>query len=225
MTRIVLVDKTGTLKHLNAKDVTEEVLYKKCGLKKPDGFERRAAWPVGLAKGAGTSSAVGAVELWAKDNGRAGTENKYELPPPVDTPLYFGTMALVARDEDGQLCDLEIDGWQKLYDALFGGFEDLDGSESEEEDELDSIPKSKKTKDGYLKDGFVVGGDSDSEEEEEDSDGGDDDDDEEDEAEEDEFGESAEETGTVDASMAEAGAGCGGSELEPDEYYYSDDDA
>jgi len=218
MTRIVLVDKTGTLKHLNAKDVSDDVLYKKCGLKKPDGFERRAAWPVGLAKGAGLGSAVGAVELWAKDNGRAGAENKYELPPPVDTPLYFGTMALVARDEDGELCDLDIEGWKKLYDALFGGFEDLDGSESEEEDELANIPKSEKTKEGYLKDGFVVGGDSDSDSDDEGS------------AEEDSDGyeevEEAElEGGSGVSDGVDNGVCSGGSELEPEDYYYSDEEA
>ena len=42
---------------------------------------------------------------------------------------------------------------------MFGGFEDLDATAAEdenEEDELDDIPDSMKTKEGYLKDGFVV---------------------------------------------------------------------
>jgi hypothetical protein len=42
---------------------------------------------------------------------------------------------------------------------LFGGFEDIGVTAAEddnEEDELDNVPKHKKTKNGYLKDGFVV---------------------------------------------------------------------
>ena len=49
--------------------------------------------------------------------------------------------------------------WNKIYEKLFGGFEDLAATakeDEEEEDELANIPKEKKTKNGYLKDGFVV---------------------------------------------------------------------
>ena len=45
---------------------------------------------------------------------------------------------------------------------MFGGFEDLASTaveDEEEEDELTNIPKEKKTKQGYLKDGFVVDSD------------------------------------------------------------------
>ena len=58
--------------------------------------------------------------------------------------------------------------WNKIYEYLFGGFESLvcnEDDDDDEEDELDSIPKNRKTRDGYLKDGFVVdnaaGGESD----------------------------------------------------------------
>ncbi len=49
--------------------------------------------------------------------------------------------------------------WNKIYEKLFGGFEDLAATaaeDEEEEDELANVPKEKKTKQGYLKDGFVV---------------------------------------------------------------------
>ena len=49
--------------------------------------------------------------------------------------------------------------WEKIYAKLFGGFEDLGTTAAEdenEEDELVNVPKNKKTKNGYLKDGFVV---------------------------------------------------------------------
>ena len=46
-----------------------------------------------------------------------------------------------------------------MYEKLYGGFEDLSKlalEDENEEDELDSIPAHLKTKEGYLKDGFVV---------------------------------------------------------------------
>jgi hypothetical protein len=49
--------------------------------------------------------------------------------------------------------------WEKIYEKLFGGFEDISATAVEddnEEDELENVPKHKKTKNGYLKDGFVV---------------------------------------------------------------------
>jgi hypothetical protein len=54
---------------------------------------------------------------------------------------------------------LTIALWDKIYEKLFGGFEDLSATakeDEEEEDELQNVPSNKKTKDGYLKDGFVV---------------------------------------------------------------------
>ena len=62
---------------------------------------------------------------------------------------------------------LSIPLWDKLYEKLFGGFEDLNNAIIEDEmelDELDNISVSKKTKKGgYLKDGFVVDTDDDDE--------------------------------------------------------------
>jgi hypothetical protein len=75
------------------------------------------------------------------------------------------------RDNTGKkvFTNLSVDLWTKLYDKLFGGFEDLtvisdnndnndnNDNDNNEDDELDNLPKSKKTKNGgYLKDGFVV---------------------------------------------------------------------
>jgi hypothetical protein len=180
---IIIVDKSGTLKILNVKDYAEEDLYKKCGFKKPDGFEKQTEW----------SSKIDGqrylTALYAKADGKANSENKYDFPPPVDTKLFFGSCALVAslKKEDGTRvqCTLTLPLWEKIYEKLFGGFEDLTATcaeDEEEEDELENVPAEMKTKDGYLKDGFVV--DSDGEEEDDDEyDSDDDDDDSEDESE------------------------------------------
>jgi hypothetical protein len=56
--------------------------------------------------------------------------------------------------------NLSLELWNKLYEKLFGGFEDLaviGADDDDEEDELENVPKKLKTKKGgYLKDGFVI---------------------------------------------------------------------
>jgi hypothetical protein len=168
MTSIIIVEKIGSLKILTVKDYKEEELYKKCGFKKPDHFGLQTEWSVKLD---GTKYSV---SLFGKTEGKANTENKYDFPPPVDSTLFFGNCALVCSKVDTTtkekaLTSITLQQWDKIYEKLFGGFEDLAATALEDEleiDELDAIPASKKTKDGYLKDGFVV--DSESEEMDED---------------------------------------------------------
>ena len=164
MTSIVLVDKTGTLKQTKVKELTRDKLYLKCGFKKNDNFDTRTSWTITIDDTKYT------VELWAKDNGKANTENKYDFPPPVDTELYFGTCCLIRIDDDENIVSLSVDEWNKIYEALFGGFEDIESEEEPSEDELENIPDEMKTKHGYLKDGFVVNTDSDDNKESSDGD-------------------------------------------------------
>ena len=150
MVKVVVVNKHGQLKESSLKSSERSELYKKAGFKKGDGFEHRTSWSQTLS---GTK--VG-VELWAKEEGKAGSENKYDFPPPVDTTLYFGSCVLLRRDPHDQIPqDLTIDMWTRMYEKLFGGFEDLDDAECSSEDELDGVPEALKSKDGYLKDGFI----------------------------------------------------------------------
>jgi hypothetical protein len=154
---VIIVEKVGTLKSLAIKDFKFEDLFKKCGFKKGDDFLKQAEWN---AKFDGKKYYI---EVYGKTDGRPGSENKYDFPPPIDSTLLFGSCAIIAyyKTEDGKkaFIDLTLPLWNKIYEKLFGGFEDLTSNSAEdenEEDELDSIPKSKKTKQGYLKDGFVV---------------------------------------------------------------------
>jgi hypothetical protein len=36
--------------------------------------------------------------VYAKNTGRANTENKYELHPPLDKDLYFGYIAIISHN-------------------------------------------------------------------------------------------------------------------------------
>lgn len=163
---IIIVNKGCSLKTLNVKDYNVEELYKKCGFKNSDGFNLQVEWPVKL------DGQRYLVQMYGKSDGKANMENKYDFPPPVDKNLYFGSCALVGmlRDDSNNRAhiNLSIDLWNKIYEKLFGGFEDLTltcAEDDNEEDELENIPKHMKTKKGgYLKDGFVVDS-SDAEEE------------------------------------------------------------
>jgi hypothetical protein len=154
---IIIVEKTGVLKSLLVKEFDESELFKKCGFKKGEDFIKQTEWNIKL------DGKKYYVSLYAKTDGRANSENKYDFPPPVDNKLFFGSCALVAKvkndDSKNVFTNLTLDLWTKMYEKLFGGFEDLGANALEdenEEDELAKVPKDKKTKHGYLKDGFVV---------------------------------------------------------------------
>jgi hypothetical protein len=159
----VIVERNGSLKDSDIKEslICAEELSKKCKFKKVDGFIKRTQWGYSSKNEKENASSKITVELWAKDDGIANSENKYDFPPPVDSELFFGACALVARDSKNNYINLTKDKWNKIYEYLFGGFESLvanDDDDDDEEDELESISKNKKTRDGYLKDGFVVDG-------------------------------------------------------------------
>ena len=154
MTSCIVVEKIGSLKSVSVKDYAEDNLYKKCGFKKGDGFEKQTEWKLRLE---GQSYKVC---VFGKTSGRANSENKYDFPPPIDTTLMFGSCLIVGfHATETQPCDLPVELWEKMYEKLFGGFEDLASTIQEdenEEDELQNIPDKYKTSSGYLKDGFIV---------------------------------------------------------------------
>ena len=178
---VIIVEKGGSLKALAVKDFKLDELYKKCGFKKGEDFVKQVEWN---AKYDGKKYFV---EVYAKTDGRPNSENKYDFPPPIESTLFFGNCAILAylkkSDGSAEYVSLSLPLWNKIYEKLFGGFEDLAATAAEdeaEEDELANVPKEKKTKQGYLKDGFVVdssdteennsGGNSQDESEEEDED-------------------------------------------------------
>jgi hypothetical protein len=176
---VLLVDKNGSLKSLSIKDFKEEELYKKCGFKVATHFGKQHTW-VTKIEGSRYN-----VSVYGKTDGKANTENKYDFPPPLDNVLLFGTCVIVGtkvvdvsseaavKEASSKDFVFTVELWNKIYEKLFGGFEDLNATaaeDDEEEDELEMIPVDKKTKQGYLKDGFVVDSEEDEEEDEYESD-------------------------------------------------------
>lgn len=214
---IVIVEKTGQLKLLSVKDFKEDEIFKKCGFKKAEDFKKQHQWNIKIDGGRYF------VSVFAKTEGRANSENKYDFPPPIDTKLFFGNCAVMAKKQksngDGhfEYTNLSIELWEKMYEKLFGGFEDLAATAFEDENEIDelkNVPKEKKTKNGYLKDGFVVDS-SDTEDEEYDGSSEEEDDD------EDETSETSEDENKEGDEMELEDIG---SELSHDDYDYSSEE-
>ena len=126
-----------------------------CTILQPKNTTRNSFLPTGTAGDAGIPSAAAigtmlrrasppeligtwpyersVVHLYGYKTGKAGTENKHELPPPHDAILLFGEAVLVAVT-NGEPSRFNGDDYKKFYAAAMGGFEDL-GDEEEEEDE------------------------------------------------------------------------------------------
>ena len=161
MVKFVIIEKTGNIKQVKSDIINKEVLLKKCKIRNGDGFVKQHSWGIKV------NGEQLNVCLYAKSNGRANSENKYELPPPLDSDLFFGSMAVVAYGGVGQentLFDCTEKIWTSVYNKLMGGFEDLHSEEEEEEEEY--VPPEKLTKHGYKKGGFVVDEEEEEEEEE-----------------------------------------------------------
>lgn len=144
MPTILIIEKNATLKEHTIKgDLNPDEFYKIAKFKDATDFDNEASWEVNVL------NKTYNISLFAKSTGRAGQENKYELPPPVDDILYFGRCLLV--NEDGT--DLTINIWNVIYEELFGGFDDIGDEDSDEEEDLTGVTL---TKDGYMKDSFVT---------------------------------------------------------------------
>jgi hypothetical protein len=160
---ILIVDKIGSVKETTVKFYDENELYKKAGFKTSEDFKLRANWNIEN----GDSSYC--LYVFGKITGRANQENKYDFPPPIDSTLMFGNCIIVNKNKNNEVVSITEEEWDTAYEFLFGGFHDIEDKDSvdeedEEDDDEDGIPR---TKEGYIKDGFIV---DDDEEEEEDDD-------------------------------------------------------
>ena len=152
----ILVKKNGTLKQLRPlllDEMTQSnyVTLTETSETYKSEFRLHTRWTV---------KTIGVIELWARAVGRAGQENVYEFPPPLDDVLFFGNGLLVLVPAAGAPSEsFTLDVWKKVYAALFGGFHNLDKLNDDDEteyDEMSDISETHKTREGYLKDGFIV---------------------------------------------------------------------
>ena len=151
MPSFIIVEKTGSLKNAKTTDLVD--LYKKCGFKTNEGFSLAHSWSVDF------NDTEYKMEVYGKITGRANTENKYEFPPPIDNVLFFGNCAAVLYVND-KMTDMGTQEFKDIMDHLYGGYSDIGDSDEDEDEEEEDILGLPKTKDGYVKDDFVVSSDA-----------------------------------------------------------------
>lgn len=74
--------------------------------------------------------------------GKAGQENKHELPSPHDTILAFGDILLVASKDTKAWTTptpFKVDDYEVFYTKAFGGFEGVDDSDEDEDDVIEDV--------------------------------------------------------------------------------------
>ena len=80
--------------------------------------------------------------LFGFTKGKAGTENKHELPPPLDSNLFFGDILIVASKKENDYktpTPLTTAAYETFYTAMFGGFEDIEESDEDSEEEVEEV--------------------------------------------------------------------------------------
>lgn len=161
--KIIIIKKNGDVEEKNVKEFCFDNVYKYCGYKNNNDFEKIHQFIIQK------NNKTEMYNLYGKTNGRANYENKYDLPPPVDNKLFFGTLAVVrvemVENEIEMINDLTLSKWEKVYEDLFGGFEDITGDDSERSEDTEIYSDDEYTKEGYLKDDFIVDDDELEEEE------------------------------------------------------------
>lgn len=157
MLSIVVIRKTGEVSSptIRRAGFSLDTLYRRGGFSSAAGFGHLHTFAM---EGYNLS-------LFGKREGRHNMINKFDLPPPVDTPLFYGSLVVLAHAGEAEqltgeaLHDYTAEMWANDYDHLMGGFEDLAacaGEDSQEEDELAGVDPALKTRSGYLKSEFVA---------------------------------------------------------------------
>jgi DNA-directed RNA polymerase subunit M/transcription elongation factor TFIIS len=81
--------------------------------------------------------------IFGYTTGKAGTENKHELPPPHDNTHAFGDIVLLASKDDKSWempVAFKSSDYEAFYTRAFGGFEDLESDEElEEVEEIEEV--------------------------------------------------------------------------------------
>ena len=80
--------------------------------------------------------------LFGFTTGKAGTENKHELPPPHDATLAFGDIMLIASKDENSFAVpavFKAEDYEVFYSKAFGGFEDLDDEDDLDDDEEEEL--------------------------------------------------------------------------------------
>lgn len=78
------------------------------------------------------------LHLFGYTEGKSGTENKHELPPPHDTAVLFGDILIISSiimDEYKNPTNMKVEEYETFYTNAYGGL--MSDDEEDEEDDVD----------------------------------------------------------------------------------------
>ena len=122
---VIIVEKSGSLKPLCVKNYDETQLYKRCGFKSDNNFQKRCEWHIIK------DSKKYIITAYGKDVGRVGLENNYTFPAPINNISLFGNCVLVLcldkspNIEGGSVESMSIDFWENVRPTLVTGSSDF----------------------------------------------------------------------------------------------------
>jgi len=97
--------------------------------------------------------------LFGYTDGKAGTENKHELPPPHDTQLIFGDIVvMMSKDKRSFAKPLPIkqDDYETFYTQVFEGFESLDEEEGDEAEADEEVIQDELVDEAHVDDESII---------------------------------------------------------------------
>ena len=111
---VIIVEKSGKLKPLCVKIYNESELYKRCGFKSNNNFQKRGEWSINR------DDMCYNIAVYGKNVGRSGFENNYSFPEPLNKVSIFGNCVLVmhsqniSNSETYTINSLTVDFWNSL---------------------------------------------------------------------------------------------------------------
>jgi len=156
--KLVIIAKDATVFTKSCKQITEENLYKKFGISNNNHFEHIHTFKC-------VNDFEHYIHLFSKKQSKSALSiNKMELPPPIDNTPYFGNIGVICTKDleldYSKIIDYDDKQWTKDYEALFGGFEDINSEDTPSSD-TDDDSQTERLPSGYVKDNFVVDSDED----------------------------------------------------------------
>jgi len=111
MPQILIVEKEGYIKTKKRTTNTIDELYKTCGFRKNENFNKIKTVEKVLENETVT------IELWGRKVGKNNIINTYKFPESFDNPVIYGNSCLI-RTTNNNIIDLEETIWNKMDEKL-----------------------------------------------------------------------------------------------------------
>lgn len=106
MPQILIVEKEGNIKSKKKETNTIDDLYKSCGFRKNDNFDKINT----IEKVIDNENII--VELWGRKIGKNNIKNNYKFPESLNIPILYGNCCLIRIDNN--IIDLDETMWNKI---------------------------------------------------------------------------------------------------------------